>query len=136
VSERLSYEDLAEIVYAHADALLLFARQRSEALAEDVVQEAFLQLVRRVKANDPPENVVAWLYRVTRNELITRHHGRRRRRAREARVASERPGWFQQSSDAVRLPYVQMLLENEASLTPLERALLHQLDQESSHGRR
>jgi hypothetical protein len=63
MSERLSYENMAEIVDAHADALLLFARQWSDASAEDVVQEAFLQLVRRVKANDPPENVVAWLYR-------------------------------------------------------------------------
>ena len=41
-----------------------------------------------------------------------------------------------QSSDAARLPYVQMLLENEASLTPLERALLDQLDRETRHGRR
>ena len=41
-----------------------------------------------------------------------------------------------QSPRAARLPYVQMLLENGASLTPLERALLDQLDKESSHGRR
>jgi RNA polymerase sigma-70 factor (ECF subfamily) len=99
VSEGLSYDEMAEIVDAHADALLLFARQWSDASAEDVVQEAFLQLVRRVKANDPPENVVSWLYRVIRNELITLHHGRRRSRAREKRVASERPGWFEPSVD-------------------------------------
>jgi RNA polymerase sigma-70 factor (ECF subfamily) len=99
VTERLSYDEMAEIVDAHADALLLFARQWSDASAEDVVQEAFLQLVRRVKANDPPENVVSWLYRVIRNELITLHHGRRRSRAREKRVASERPGWFEPSVD-------------------------------------
>jgi RNA polymerase sigma factor (sigma-70 family) len=99
MSGRLSCEDMAEIVDAHADALLLFARQWSHAAAEDVVQEAFLQLVRRVRANNPPENVVAWLHRVIRNELITRHHGRRRSRAREERVASERPGWFEPSVD-------------------------------------
>ena len=99
MSERLSYEGMAEIVDAHADALLLFARQWSDASAEDVVQEAFLQLVRRVKANDRPENVVAWLHRVVRNELITRHHGRRRSRAREERVAAQRPGWFEPSVD-------------------------------------
>ena len=67
--------------------------------AEDVVQEAFLQLVRRVKASDPPENVVAWLYRVVRNELVTRHHRRRRSREREHRIASERPEWFEPSVD-------------------------------------
>lgn len=97
MSERLSYEGLAEIVDTHVDALLLFARQWSRESAEDVVQEAFLQLVRRVKANDPPENAVAWLYRVVRNELITRHHSRCRSRIREERVASERPDWFEPS---------------------------------------
>lgn len=74
VSERLTYDELAELVDAHVDALLLYARQWSHASAADVVQEAFLQLVRRVQANDPPENVVGWLYRVVRNELITQHH--------------------------------------------------------------
>jgi RNA polymerase sigma factor (sigma-70 family) len=99
MSKRLSRDGMAEIVDAHADALLLFARQWSSGAAEDVVQEAFLQLVRRVKANDPPENVVVWLHRVIRNELITRHHGCHRARAREKRVASERPRWFEPSVD-------------------------------------
>ncbi|MEO2007892.1 MAG: hypothetical protein ABGX22_04295 [Pirellulaceae bacterium] len=53
--ERVFHGDITEIVDAHASALLLFARQWSNASAEDVVQEAFLQLVRRVKADDPPE---------------------------------------------------------------------------------
>ena len=99
MSPRFSYEDMAEIVDAHSDALLLFARQWSAASAEDVVQEAFLQLVRQSKTNAPPENVVAWLHRVVRNELITRHHSRRRSRTREERVAAERPEWFEPSVD-------------------------------------
>ena len=37
---------------------------------------------------------------------------------------------------AARSPYVQMLLENDASLTPLERALCDILVKEPSHGRR
>lgn len=41
-----------------------------------------------------------------------------------------------QPTHAARSPYVRMLLEHDASLTPLERALLDQLDQESNHGRR
>jgi hypothetical protein len=41
-----------------------------------------------------------------------------------------------QSTYAARLPYVRMLLEHDPSLTPLERALLDQLDKESNHGRR
>ncbi len=97
---RLSYEGLAEIVDNHVDSLLLFARQWSRVSAEDVVQEAFLQLVRRVKNGDPPDNVIAWLYRVVRNELISSHHSRCRARAREERVASERPTWFEPSVDS------------------------------------
>ena len=98
MAEQLSYEEMAELVDAHVDALLLFARQWSaDGAAEDVVQEAFLKLVRRVQANDPPHDAVAWLYRVTRNGLITLHHGDRRSRAREERVAAERPKWFEPS---------------------------------------
>ena len=41
-----------------------------------------------------------------------------------------------QSQYAARSPYVRMLLENDASLTHLERALLDELDKEPSHGRR
>jgi hypothetical protein len=41
-----------------------------------------------------------------------------------------------QSPHAPRLPYVRVLLEHDAPLTPLERALLDQLDKESNHGRR
>jgi RNA polymerase sigma-70 factor (ECF subfamily) len=106
MSERLSCDDLAEIVDAHADALLLFARQWSVVSAEDIVQEAFLQLVRRVRGNDPPEHVVPWLFRVVRNEALSRHHASRRSRARENRVAAERPCWFEPSMetrlDAIR----------------------------------
>ncbi len=37
---------------------------------------------------------------------------------------------------ASRSPYMQMLLENDASLTPLERPLFAELDKEPSHGRK
>jgi RNA polymerase sigma-70 factor (ECF subfamily) len=113
MSARLSYEDMSKIVDAHADSLLLFARQWSNASAADVVQEAFLQLVRRAKANDPPENVVAWLYRVIRNELITQHHDSRRARAREERVASQRLEWFEPSLDT-RLDAIRATEQLEA----------------------
>ncbi len=103
MSERLSYDEIAD---AHTDALLLFARQWSGASAEDVVQEAFLQLVHHVRAKDRPDRVVPWLFRAVRNELISRHHRQRRSQARERRVASERPGWFEPSVetrlDAIR----------------------------------
>lgn len=99
MGKRLSHEELAEIVDAHTDALVLFARQWSTDLAADVVQEAFLQLVRCVQTGDVPDNIGAWLYRVVRNELITQHHRRRSAHTREQRVAAERCDWFEPSVD-------------------------------------
>lgn len=147
VDVRCSYENVAEIVDAHADALLLFARQWSKVSAEDVVQEAFLRLVRRVKEKNPPDNVVAWLYSVVRNELTTMHHKGRHSRAREEDLAAERPTWFEPSVetrlDASRaaeqlkiLPieqretvvariWGQLSFEEIASLTKSSRSTVH-----------
>ncbi len=49
MSERLSYEDLAEIVDAHADALLLFARQWHAASLTPLEQAFFEKLDRLEK---------------------------------------------------------------------------------------
>ena len=46
------------------------------------------------------------------------------------------PSQLEQSPRAARSSYVRMLLENEASLTPLERALFDELEKEPRHGRR
>jgi len=46
------------------------------------------------------------------------------------------PSQPMQSPRAARSSYVRMLLENEASLTPLERASFDELEKETSHGRR
>jgi RNA polymerase sigma-70 factor, ECF subfamily len=56
----------------HSFALL---GARDPAAAEDVVQEAFLRLVREVRAGRSPENVRAWLYTVAANLITSR--GRR-----------------------------------------------------------
>ncbi len=73
---RLSYDQLAELINSHLDALVLFGRQWSCEVAADVVQEAFLRLVRSVRKGDTAENIVPWLDRVVRNELITQYHDR------------------------------------------------------------
>ena len=43
---------------------------RDEALAEDIVQEAFLELVRAGQRGDLPDNELAWLHRVASNRVI------------------------------------------------------------------
>src|SRR5436309_13840871 len=70
--------ELARLIQEHAAALVLYARQWCAA-PEDIVQEAFLKLVRLL---DPPRDVLPWLYSVVRNTALTslRSEGRRRQR--------------------------------------------------------
>jgi len=70
-------ETLTRLLDQHTAALVLYARQWCDA-PEDVVQEAFLALLREPAV---PENVVGWLYRVVRNRAInaSRSSGRRQR---------------------------------------------------------
>jgi RNA polymerase sigma factor (sigma-70 family) len=79
---RISPEFIARLFDRHATALELFAAQWFTTPA-DVVQEAFLQLVRQGRVPDRP---VAWLYRVVRNGAIdaARRDVRRQRNERAA----------------------------------------------------
>lgn len=87
-------EAVRRLVEAHWNGLVLFARQWSED-AEDIVQEAFM---RRFQQTQAPADEVAWLYRVVRNEAISRSRRRRNRSAREAHVAVPE-SWFEPSDD-------------------------------------
>ena len=85
----MSPTDFARLIDAHAAPLVLYARQWCGA-PEDVVQEAFVKLVRQRR---PPEDAVAWLYRVVRNGALDAAKMARRRQRRES--AAARPvRWF------------------------------------------
>lgn len=80
-------EILHRIWIEHVDRLLLVARSIGEP-AEDAVQEAFVRLAAQEQLPDEP---LAWLVRVTRNQILAwRREGTRRRR-REHASAAERP---------------------------------------------
>jgi RNA polymerase sigma factor (sigma-70 family) len=83
-------EVLAQLVDVNAAALVLYARQWCDA-PEDVVQEAFVKLARQ---RQPPDRVVAWLYRVVRNGSLSAARAARRRRKHETEAASRAPPWF------------------------------------------
>jgi RNA polymerase sigma-70 factor (ECF subfamily) len=70
---------LAELIECHAGSLRLWIRSRCAA-CEDVVQEAFCRLS---VAEPPPDNPVAWLYRVCRNLAEKQRLADQRRRQRE-----------------------------------------------------
>lgn len=83
-------EYLGRLLDEHAAALELFARQWCDT-PEDVVQEAFLQLVRQTTL---PMLVVPWLYRVVRNGAMTAARSLGRRKRHEAVVAVRHESWF------------------------------------------
>src|SRR5712672_2046387 len=85
----MSLPDFARLIDAHAAPLVLYARQWCDA-PEDVVQEAFLKLVRQGR---PPEDSVAWLYRVVRNGALDAAKMARRRHRRES-TAPTPARWF------------------------------------------
>jgi RNA polymerase sigma-70 factor (ECF subfamily) len=62
---------------AHRDELTAFVVRstRDRELAEDILQDAYLRLLREVRAGRPPRSVRAWLYRAAGNLVIDR--GRR-----------------------------------------------------------
>ena len=79
---------LADLIAHHAAALVLFARQWCDC-PEDAVQEAFCNLARTPRPDDP----VAWLYRVVRNAAVDAGRSARQR-ARRERVAARPVLWF------------------------------------------
>ncbi|HKI20062.1 MAG TPA: sigma-70 family RNA polymerase sigma factor [Isosphaeraceae bacterium] len=81
--------EVARLIDTYSAPLVLYARQWCDA-PEDVVQEAFIKLVRQSR---PPEDTVAWLYRVVRNGALDDAKMARRRQRRES--AAARPvRWF------------------------------------------
>jgi RNA polymerase sigma-70 factor (ECF subfamily) len=85
----MSPTDFARLIDKHGASLVLYARQWCDA-SEDVVQEAFLKLIRQSR---PPDDAVAWLYRVVRNGAIDAAKMARRLRRRES-VAARPVCWF------------------------------------------
>jgi RNA polymerase sigma-70 factor (ECF subfamily) len=92
-------DELAELVDRHAAALVLYARQWCGS-PEDVVQTAFLKLV-RLRAR--PDNLVPWLYRVVRNGAIDASRAARRRTKYEGAAADRADPWFSPPDDPTGL---------------------------------
>ena len=70
---------IEELVHTRLADLVLFAKQWKHTAAEDIVQEAFLKLM---KQKVFPDNPIAWLYTVIRNisNNEVRSHNRRKKR--------------------------------------------------------
>ena len=113
---RIEPETLGRLFDEHAAALLLYARQWSDA-PEDVIQEAFVRLANQRAL---PGRVLPWLYRVVRNGALAAHRAARRRRHREARMAPD-AAWFVAADDGIDARAAEALLRE---LDPEIRAVL------------
>lgn len=94
----ISPEELSRLWQKHAPRLLLIARAIGEP-AEDAVQEAFIRLAQQATLPDEP---LAWLVRVVRNQLIQWHRSGLRRGRRNEQAATAR-GWFIDDDQGDRL---------------------------------
>lgn len=63
---------IADAWSAYKDSLLKFVQSRvkSRAVAEDIVQEVFVKAILRSDGLNDTSNLRAWLYQVTRNQII------------------------------------------------------------------
>lgn len=87
---------LSQLIDRHAAPLELYAAQWTDAPA-DVVQEAFVELIRQPAE---PQQPAAWLYRVVRNRAISAGRSDQRRRRREAEAAGRCEPWFAPTDEA------------------------------------
>ena len=95
-------DQLARLLSEHAAALALFAAQWTDA-ADDCVQEALIRLAGQAHW---PDNAVAWLYRVVKNQAINQARSGDRRRRHEglaSRLRQEACGAEESAVDASSL---------------------------------
>ncbi|MHC4120184.1 MAG: RNA polymerase sigma factor [Planctomycetota bacterium] len=92
----ISQKQLAKWYEAHGTELMLYARQWSpDQQAEDIVQDAFIKLLKQRKC---PDNVRAWLFRVVRNSSISIARRLQRREAGKKFLRRESL-WFESRAD-------------------------------------
>jgi RNA polymerase sigma-70 factor (ECF subfamily) len=94
----LDAAELAKLIETQAASLRLWVRSRC-ASCDDVVQEAFCRLA---AAEPPPENPVAWLYRVCRNLAENERRSDKRRVERE-RIWADLRSWAAPDADPLEL---------------------------------
>jgi len=91
----LTVPEINDLVHDWTPRLYFFARQWTDA-PEDAVQQAFLDLYR---SHTRPGNVVAWLFKATRDAAMNLRRAERRRDHRENAAASSSPNWFVPNED-------------------------------------
>jgi RNA polymerase sigma factor (sigma-70 family) len=112
-------EQLGRLLDEHGAALALYAAQWTDS-ADDCVQEALVELAGQ---RQPPDHVVAWLYRVVKHRALNAARGDRRRRERESQAMAER---FPETEKTAAIDGEATMAATEAlvQLEPGERELV------------
>jgi len=113
----MSPTDLTALIDAYAAPLVLYARQWCD-VPQDVVQDAFLKLVRQTR---PPDDAPAWLYRVVRNGALDAAKMARRRHHRESTAARQARWFVEPQSDGLDAETAVAALQR---LAPTEREVI------------
>ena len=95
-------QTVEKLLRDHGAALRLYAATWSND-PDDCVQQAFIKLA---TSDLLPNNPIAWLHRVVRNEAISRVRSEKRRRQREQTVSTNKPAFccsFEDSLDTQEL---------------------------------
>ena len=89
---------------------MLYAKQwSSDQQAEDIVQDAFIRLL---KQRRPPHNVRAWLFRVVRNASISNVRSIKQRRKADRKIVETEVVWFEsRSADLIDANLAQNILQ-------------------------
>ncbi len=75
---------------------MLYAKQwSSDQQAEDIVQDAFIKLLKQRRL---PENTRAWLFRVVRNDSISKVRSIQQRQKADQKILESEVVWFESSS--------------------------------------
>jgi RNA polymerase sigma-70 factor (ECF subfamily) len=106
----VSQKQLAQWYEAHGTELVLYARQWSpDQQAEDIVQDAFIKLL---KQRTCPDNVKAWLFRVVRNASLSIVRRLQQRRQAGHKFLHQETLWFEsRRDDLIDAGLVQDLLQ-------------------------
>jgi len=83
--------DIQDIWQEVQDSLRVFIAKRvaNEAEAEDILQEVFLRMHRKLDSLNDPRSVVSWLFQITRHAIIDHYRSPARRREVPAGLAAD-----------------------------------------------
>jgi len=107
---KITQKQLAEWYEAYGTQLMLYARQwNPDEQAEDIVQDAFIKLLKQRRS---PDNVRAWLFRVVRNVSISKARSLQRREQAAQKLPVKEVYWFEsQSNDLIDARLAQSILK-------------------------